>query len=258
MAAVIDYMVTCADCQKEFADKGLVYVNNASTWPSQVHTTKKAVRTLADLKGLRLRSAGGYTTTWLEFMGAVPVEVTFNEEYEALQTGLVEGSAVPRDNVFGNRLYEMVRFSTPVNIGTFHALANFTTRQQTWAGFSPKLREAYIKAALLGALGYTTASKGVGEKAMDEMKARGGVIVEPSQELLDENEKFRAKVLETAIELGTSRYKLNDPDGKAKRFAALVKHWTPIIEPIQGDVDAVAKAIWDGVWAKVDLATYGG
>ncbi len=55
---------------------------------------KKPVKGLADLKGLKMRTAAKYDKMMLR-LGMVPVTVTFGETYTALQRGVVEGFGWP-------------------------------------------------------------------------------------------------------------------------------------------------------------------
>ncbi len=59
----------------------------------QIQTTrKKPVKTLEDLKGLKIRSLGGQTVNLLKALGAVPIPVSPAETYTALERGTVDGA----------------------------------------------------------------------------------------------------------------------------------------------------------------------
>jgi TRAP-type C4-dicarboxylate transport system substrate-binding protein len=257
VGATTEYVMTCPDCQKEFADRGLVFIAGAATPTYGVFTTKKAVKSVADLKGLRLRSPAGGFTPWIERVGAVPVQIPSGEVYEAMASGVVDGGVSTPADLVGIRLFEVVKYVTPLNIGTFHGSANFTARQATWRELTLAQRTAIVKAALTGVTTFEPEMRKQGSDGMKQLVERGGEIVEPAQDLLDVTEVNRAESMKITIENGKTRHGLADAEARANRYAALVDKWNKIIEPIQDDTAAMTKAIWDEVWSKVDLSTYG-
>jgi TRAP-type C4-dicarboxylate transport system substrate-binding protein len=59
--------------------------------PGLIHTAAKRVVTLADLKGLRLRSPNKTVSAALEHVGAVPVVLQVNDVMPAVKDGKIEG-----------------------------------------------------------------------------------------------------------------------------------------------------------------------
>lgn len=71
--------------------------------------TRKAVTSLDDLKGKKIRSWGKYLTL-LEKIGASPVSMPLPEVYTALQTGALDGILVVTAVMQPNKFYEVVPF----------------------------------------------------------------------------------------------------------------------------------------------------
>ena len=59
--------------------------------PGNVHTTKKPIRTTADMKGLRLRFASPTIRDFVAALGGTPVGVLPTEQVEQLQKGTIDG-----------------------------------------------------------------------------------------------------------------------------------------------------------------------
>jgi TRAP-type transport system periplasmic protein len=59
--------------------------------PGNVHTTKKPIRAIADMKGLRLRFASPTIRDFVAALGATPVGVLPTEQVEQLQKGTIDG-----------------------------------------------------------------------------------------------------------------------------------------------------------------------
>jgi tripartite ATP-independent transporter DctP family solute receptor len=70
--------------------------------------TKKAVNSISDLKGLKLRvSNDPVMTGMVKGLGASPTVVAYNELYSALQTGVVDGAEQPIANYKSKAFYEV-------------------------------------------------------------------------------------------------------------------------------------------------------
>src|SRR5207248_4398775 len=76
--------------QKEHAGVKVLWLFH--TAPFQVHTTRKLVKTLEDLAGMKLRSGGGQVAAVVKQLGAIPVTMAAPESYNALERGIVDGT----------------------------------------------------------------------------------------------------------------------------------------------------------------------
>jgi TRAP-type transport system periplasmic protein len=77
-----------------------------------IHTTGKQVKTLADLKGLKLRGPTRATTKMLHSLGAVPVGMPVTQVAESLSKGVIEGAIVPWEIVPATKVHELTKFHT--------------------------------------------------------------------------------------------------------------------------------------------------
>jgi TRAP-type C4-dicarboxylate transport system substrate-binding protein len=71
---------------------------------------KTAFKTLADLKGRKIRSAGPTETEFTRVLGMTPVAVAPSEIYTGLQQGLLDGNWVADAPHFFNKGYEVTKF----------------------------------------------------------------------------------------------------------------------------------------------------
>jgi TRAP-type transport system periplasmic protein len=89
-----------------------------ATWThdlGQLYTTAKPVRTLEDLRGLKIRAPGPVQVSMLRALGAVPVTMPAGEIYDALERGVVDGLVIGLSAIKGFRLDELVKHATLVN-----------------------------------------------------------------------------------------------------------------------------------------------
>src|SRR5512138_3224308 len=85
----------------------------ADAWLAGAVASKKAcIRTPADVKGQKVRSAGPTFAAMWQAAGASIVSITSNEVYNALQTGVADGTDTSSGSFVSFRLYEQVKCST--------------------------------------------------------------------------------------------------------------------------------------------------
>jgi TRAP-type C4-dicarboxylate transport system substrate-binding protein len=72
----------------------------------------KAVQTVEDFKGLKIRSSGSAQATLYKALGAIGVEMSSQELYTALQRGTIQGSSTGTSRTRRARLYEVAPYLT--------------------------------------------------------------------------------------------------------------------------------------------------
>jgi TRAP-type C4-dicarboxylate transport system substrate-binding protein len=99
--------------QKEYADVKLLVLSGHA--PGFFATTKKPIKSLGDLKGLKMKTASSFTTDALQLFGAVPVVQPVTETYTSLERGVVDGVVNPFDGIVVFKLHELLKYYTPAN-----------------------------------------------------------------------------------------------------------------------------------------------
>lgn len=86
--------------------------------PMQLHTAKKPVRTLSDLRGLKIKIAGK-PAPYLKSLDCTPIIMATPEVYEALSKGVIDGTIYPWTEMRGGaRLEELSFYHTEINFYT--------------------------------------------------------------------------------------------------------------------------------------------
>ncbi len=80
--------------------------------------TKKEVKTLEDLVGVKL-SVGGGGVAMSKALGAVPVAMSATKAHESLQRGTTEGALFPWEAIFGFRLTKLVNYHLEIPGGLY-------------------------------------------------------------------------------------------------------------------------------------------
>jgi TRAP-type transport system periplasmic protein len=102
--------------------------------PGQVHATKKTVKALGDMKGLRLRSSGPQQMALVRALGASPLTIPIPELYDALQKGMADGALLPFSAIKDFKLGEVIKHHTIANI--FVMTSGLVMNLNTWNSLS--------------------------------------------------------------------------------------------------------------------------
>ena len=102
--------------QKEHASVKVLFVHATESF--YIYTSKKPVRNLNDLKGLKLRASAGVLANTAKLLGAVPVTLPFSEIYDAGQKGVIDGQVGNIGHLINARLYELFHYQTDIYLCT--------------------------------------------------------------------------------------------------------------------------------------------
>jgi len=121
---------------------GLAYWDNGL----KVMSANKPLRTPADFKGVKMRiQSSKVLESQMRALGAIPQVMAFSEVYQALQTGVVDGTENPPSNLYTQKMHEVQKFVTLSDHGYlgYAVIVN----KKFWDGLP-----ADIRSALEGAL----------------------------------------------------------------------------------------------------------
>jgi TRAP-type C4-dicarboxylate transport system substrate-binding protein len=101
--------------KKEYENMG-VYLASYNSTPVYNILSKKPIRRLEDVKGLKIRSAGGLAMDIVKKLGGVPVFIPTAEVYSAFQRGIVDAVLLHDVGILAYRLYEVGKYKTKVGL----------------------------------------------------------------------------------------------------------------------------------------------
>ncbi len=155
--------------QKEFSD-----VQPLMLWtsgPYFLFTANKQVKTLEDLKGLKIRVTGGPPTEQIKALGAVPTLIPMPDNYQALDKGVIDGMGAPWEAIHGFRLYEVAKYYTMVPLSAVYF--SLSVNKDKWNSLPKDIRDAIMSVSGLegskfwGHNFFDTAEQGVMEKVKE-------------------------------------------------------------------------------------------
>jgi len=147
---------------------GLAYWDNGF----KIMSANRPLKTPADFHGLKMRiQSSKVLDAQMRALGALPQVMAFSDVYQALQTGVVDGTENPPSNMYTQKMHEVQKFATLSNHGYlgYAVIVN----KKFWDGLP-----ADIRAALEGAMKDATIyGNGIAQeendKAIAAMKAAG-------------------------------------------------------------------------------------
>ena len=113
-----------------------------TTTPYMLITTKKQVKTLEDLKGLKIRTPGGPPIDQMKALGAIPMTIPMPDNYISLQKGVIDGMGAPWEAIQGFRLYEVVKYYTDTPFPVFYFSIAMNNRK--WNSLSKEIQNAFM------------------------------------------------------------------------------------------------------------------
>ncbi|MCP5367968.1 MAG: TRAP transporter substrate-binding protein [Hyphomicrobiales bacterium] len=160
----------------------------------QVFNTKRDVKSVADLKGLKIRvPPDKYLEMTWRTLGASPTPLPFPEVFSALQQGVIDGDANPISSVKQFKWYEVVKHVSYANVAV--GLSPFIINER----FFKKLPAAYQEVVTKAAMASEAANRAADAKSTTEAVAflkKEGVVF--SDVNLDEFRTAMKPVMDTA------------------------------------------------------------
>lgn len=126
----------------EFKGTKLIYTHVHDG--SQLHFGSKSVKTLEDLKGMKMRAPTRVGAQTLTALGAVPVQMPMPQVTESISKAVVDGASLPWEITTAMKLTEICKTSTEVGPGHkkhSNAIFVFAMNQKKYDSLPPDLKK---------------------------------------------------------------------------------------------------------------------
>ena len=105
--------------------------------------TTKPIKSLEDVKGLRIRSPGGHQTNYLKALGAEPVFMPLGDVYLSMQTGTIDGLVTCPPLVLAFKLNEVAKQGTLATFGC--VTEGVIMNEKSWANTPDDLKPIILE-----------------------------------------------------------------------------------------------------------------
>jgi len=176
--------------KKEYEATGSMLAYWAMTDNYVIIGSRRPVKTLEDVKGMKIRSAGGLNAEVIKAIGAVPVMMPTPEIYEALERGVLDACYISAASAISYHLYEVGK----------HAMIMPISMTDVPVGMSPKsfkklpadIQDIVYRIFREGGMNVAEAYENTTQKGLQQWVKMGGYLTQ----LNDEKEigKFRERL----------------------------------------------------------------
>jgi TRAP-type C4-dicarboxylate transport system substrate-binding protein len=188
--------------------------------PGNIHTTKKPIKTVDDIKGMRLRFASPEIRDFIAALGGSPVGVAPTEQVEQMQKGTLDGVVIDYGGAgIAFKMGGTAKHSTEMY--SYVASFGLAMNEDTWKKLPPDLQQLITKSLVGVEKEVGQAWDGLDAPGKKALLDGGGEAIKLSPE---ENAKFRK------IGADVSAAKIKELDGKGLPASAVYNQMKALSE----------------------------
>ncbi|MGQ0708898.1 MAG: DctP family TRAP transporter solute-binding subunit [Rhodoferax sp.] len=151
---------------------GLAYWDNGF----KVFSANKPLKAVADYKGLKYRiQSSKVLEEEIRALGGIPQVIAFGETYQALQTGVVDGTENPPSNFFTQKMHEVQKHVTLTNHGYlgYAVIVN----KKFWDGLPADVRDQLTQAMKQSTFYANQIAQDENDQALEGVKKSGKTTI---------------------------------------------------------------------------------
>ncbi len=151
-------------------------------WPGAGIFSQKPIKSIEDLKGLKIRTFNAVSTTWVKAAGGNPVSMPWGDVYMAMSAGSIDALITSTTSGAEGKFWEVMKHFTRLNFTM--GFSAVTVNNASFAALSEPARQAMLKtAAEIEKTQYERSA--ASDKDASEKLAAGGITLhEMSPEFL--------------------------------------------------------------------------
>jgi TRAP-type C4-dicarboxylate transport system substrate-binding protein len=244
----------CPDCLDKYKKQNQVYIGHAAGTPYGLMCTTP-IKTVADLKGKRVRVGASNFARWAQSMGAAPVTLSANEMLEALSQGIVDCIALSSPEILNYGLGDTITDLTMAVPGGVFPFS-FQVNANTWKGLTTERRAVMLRAMAKGAAATSYTYLEAANDGLGFVTKKGAKFHEASPELLKASQEFIEEDVNTLIAQYEKQYKLGNAGDMIATFRPILEKWVGLVQDVES-LDDLTDLYWKHLMSKIDPATYG-
>ncbi|MDX5359102.1 MAG: C4-dicarboxylate TRAP transporter substrate-binding protein [Rhodobacterales bacterium] len=255
--AVIEYTLTkCPKCLSEFQGQNQVYMGGATSSLNMALCTKP-VRTMEELKGMKIRVSHAVVSRLFTELGATPVSFPANESYEALSQGVADCTQLSLPELTNMSLADVVKSVTvdlPGGLSSNVAVNNINL--DSWRKLNDEQRGAMLWGASQISADITWGYYADAITNEKLAKDRNIQLVNGDDAVMEKMREFARKDLPGTLDSYKTTYGVEDSETIATEFQAMYAKWLDLVDPVETR-DQLRELFWNQMFKNVDPKTYG-
>jgi TRAP-type C4-dicarboxylate transport system substrate-binding protein len=253
-AAVETAILNCQECLDEHKAQNAVPLGGF-TASAYVLMCRHNVKSLADIKGSKVRASGGGVAL-MEALGAVPVPMDSVAALTSLQRGAIDCVHGDPQWLEGFGYMDVTKsvFVHPMGIGG-PAMVLYLNRN-IWMSLTPNEKKAMVRGAALGSAMQAISTFTIeGEKVLARAKERGIALNPGSKEVDDAIAAFAPKQRAANIE-AAKKFGVKNAEAIMDAYLKAQERWRGLSQDIGRDIGKMRDALMREVYEKFDSARF--
>ena len=252
-AASETFYLNCPSCIEEFNRMDAVPL---ATWDSSsyVLACREPVRTVAEMKGKRVRVTGGYVEM-IKVAGGVPVSATLVEGLSLIQRGGIDCQLGVADWLRTVGYADFAKYVLDHPLGISGPAIGFMLNRNAWNKFTPEQKRIHMKYAA-----WAAAKVSIGMFLESNEESLKWAVKEKGAQLLQTDGKDWEAVVATYKKIEHERntatgvqFGVKNPGAIGDKYEQLVPRWRALSKDIGRDVDKFTEVLIREVYSKIDL-----
>jgi TRAP-type transport system periplasmic protein len=255
-AALETFYLNCPSCLEEFKKLNSVPL---SGWTSSAYmlACREPIKTLADLKGKRVRATGG-AAEFIKHLGGVPVGATLVEAVGLLQRGGLDCQYGIHDWLRTFGYADFAKHLTYHPLGLTGPAIGFMLNREFWNKLTPDQKKLYMQQAV-----WMSANQVVGNFIKSNEAGLQQVIKEKGVQLVKVDAKewdaagvaFKKLERQTNIDQAT-KFGVKDAGKIIDFYENAVKRWRNLSKDVGTD-EAKVQALYEKeIFSKIDISKF--
>lgn len=256
--AMTEYNFTCQECLAERLKANHVYLGSSSTGPYSILSTKR-IASIDELKGKKLRSAAAPWSRWASHFGAVAMNISGNQIFEAVSQGTVDGTLQSTQELTALRLGDVVKHVTlGVPTGTFHGIDNHNVNRSVWKSLTDQQRKIFLDSAALSTAALTMRYISENTRSLKEAEQKGVQVHQASPDMVVRTKAFIESDLVVVAQNAEKAYGIKDAGRKVTRFRQLLEKWDRLTPAnVNWEINTLGEIYNREIFSKIDPKSYG-
>jgi TRAP-type C4-dicarboxylate transport system substrate-binding protein len=113
--------------------------------PGHIYNSKRAIKSVADFQGLKIRAANATTTALFQKFGATPVSLPATQSRDALSKGVADGTMFTSEAILNFNIQDFIKHATIVPGGLYSQSFFIVINKKKWDSLPEKDRAAMDK-----------------------------------------------------------------------------------------------------------------
>jgi TRAP-type C4-dicarboxylate transport system substrate-binding protein len=244
-------LLNCPSCLEEYKKLNAIPL---SPYPgaASVFACTKPVKTVADLKGKRVRATGA-AVELVKLAGGTPVSITLPDTVSILQRGGIDCTYGVPEWLKSYSLGEVAKYVVDYPLGVLSPVVAFLMRRDTFHKLTPAQKVVHLKAAARIAAVHSIGNFVVKNEesykyAVEKMGVQKIAVGKDFDELMA---KYKAGERERNIRVAKG-FGVKDPGAILDAHARNVEKWQKLSKDIGRDPAKLEAALWREVYSKLD------